>query len=308
MTRLLKPLLQMAPQPVLMTMMPNLTSPPSSASQLSSSPCPGAPPPSTVFSHQRPDTHSLLDSRDTESSDLPGCLLPTPHSPKRPNSTPSALAETPPKPPGANSQGSADSNHQSPEEGFPEGRVDSRRLRASSSNGIFFPSLQDQPPLASRTPSPSLSFSMSLSSSSSFSPCQGPHLSRPGSCASRGPLIPPASQDTHPPLSSHFSAPPSLTSSPGSHRLRPSPSVPVVSPNTSVHPSSLSLPLSLEAANARRRDNQTPSWCNSQRHYRGARPVSHPQELEMQERGRHLEEEKSSSEHISFIDEEEPAL
>ncbi|XP_063354380.1 potassium voltage-gated channel subfamily H member 8 [Pelmatolapia mariae] len=308
MTCLLKPLLQMAPHPVLMTMMPNLTSPPSSASQLSSSPCPGAPPPSTVFSHQRPDTHSLLDSRDTESADLPGCLLPTPHSPKRPNSTPSALAETPPKPPGANSQGSADSNHHSPEEGFPEGRVDSRRLRASSSNGIFFPSLQDQPPLASHTPSPSLSFSMSLSSSSSFSPCQGPHLSRPGSCASRGPLIPPASQDTHPPLSSHFSAPPSLTSSPGSHRLRPSPSVPVVSPNTSVHPSSLSLPLSLDVANARRRDNQTPSWCNSQRHYRGARPISHPQELEMQERGRHLEEEKSSSEHISFIDEEEPAL
>lgn len=308
MARLLKPLLQMAPQPVLMTMMPNLTSPPSSVTQLASSTCFGVPLPSTPYSLQRPNIHSLLDSRDTESADLPGCLLPTPHSPKRPNSTPSASAQTPPKSPGVKIQGSADSNHHSPEEELLEGCADSRSLHGSSSNGIFFPLVQDQPPLASHTPSSSLSFSMSLSSSSSLSPCQGPHPSRPGSCASRGLLIPPPSQDTQPPPSSYFSAPPSLTSSPGNHQMRPSPSVPVISPNTSNHPSTLSLPLSLDAANAKRRDTQAPPWCNSQRHYQTETPISHPQELEMQERGQPVEEGKSSTEHISFIDEEEPAL
>ncbi|XP_076602620.1 voltage-gated delayed rectifier potassium channel KCNH8 [Chaetodon auriga] len=304
MTCLLKPLLQTASPPLMMTMLPNLTPPPSSASQLSTSTCLVLPPPATSCSPQRPDTHSLLDSGDTEGVDLPGCLLPTPHSPKRPHLSSSASPQTPPKPSDGNMKDHTHSNLPSPEEGLPEGSPVLQSLYASSSNGIFLPSPQDQPPLASHTPSPSLSFSMSLSSSPSISPCQGPHPSRPGSCTSRGLLPPPPSQDTPPPLSSHCSAPPSLTASPGDFRLRPSPSVPLVSPTTSLHPSTHSLPLSLDFV----RDTQTPPWCKSQLRHRDSRPVTHPQELEMQEWGRQVEEGKTSTEHISFINEEEPAL
>lgn len=304
MTCLLKPLLQTASPPLLMTIMPNLTPPPSSASQLSTSTCLVLPPPVTSCSYQRPDTHSLLDSGDTEGVDLPGCLLPTPHSPKRPNLSSSASIQTPPKPSGGSMKGHPHSNLPSPEEGLPEGSPVLQSLFSSSSNGIFLPSPQDQPPLASHSPSPSLSFSMSLSSSPSLSPCQGPHLSRPGSCASRGLLPPPPSQDTPPPLSSHCSAPPSLTSSPGDLRLRPSPSVPLVSPTVTLHPSTHSLPLSLDFV----RETQTPLQCKSQLRHREARPVTHPQELEMQEWGRQAKEGKTSTEDISFIDEEEPTL
>ncbi|XP_074513792.1 voltage-gated delayed rectifier potassium channel KCNH8 isoform X2 [Sebastes fasciatus] len=297
MTRLLRPILLTVPPPILM--MPNFTPPPSSASQQSTSTCPMPPPSATPCSLQRPDTHSLLDSGDIEGADLPGCLLPTPHSPQRPNSSP-ASPPLPSKPPG--------DNLPSPEEGLPEGSPVLRSRHASSSNGIYLPSLQDQPPLASHTPSPSLSFSMSLCSSPSLSPCQGPHPSQPGGCSSRGLLPPPPSQDTPPPPpSSHCSAPPSLTSSPGDHRLRPSPSVPLVSPAVSpavsLHPSTVSLPLSLDLVSARRRQRDAPPWCNSQLHHVEARPVTHPQELEMQEWGRQVEEGKSSPEHISFIDE-----
>ncbi|XP_071339965.1 voltage-gated delayed rectifier potassium channel KCNH8 [Trachinotus anak] len=304
MTRLLKPLLQTAPQqPILMTMMPNLTPPPSSASQLSTSTCLAVPPPAVPCSPQRPDMNSLLDSGDTEGVDLPGCLLPTPHSLKRPNSSPSA----PPQPRSKSLRGPVNSNLLSPEDGAAEG---SPVLHPSSSNGIFSPLLLDQPPLASHTPSPSLSFSMSLSSSPSISPCQGPHLSRPVSCASRGLLPPPPSQDTPPPPSSHCSAPPSLSSSPGDHRLRTSPSIPLIPPTLSLHPSTLSLPLSLDfSARGRQGNTQTPPWCRSQLCHREAKPITHPpQELEMQEWGRQVEEGRSSTEHISFIDEEEPAL
>ncbi|XP_067460270.1 potassium voltage-gated channel subfamily H member 8 [Thunnus thynnus] len=309
MTRLLKPLLQRAPQPILTTMMPNLTPPPSSASQLSTSTSLVMPPPATPCSLQRPDTHSLLDSGDIEVVDLPGCLLPTPHSPKRPNSSPSALPQPLSNLPGDNIKGPAHSNLSSPEEGLHEGSHILRSLHASSSNGIFLPSLHDQPPLASHAPSPSLSFSMSLSSSPSLSPCQGPHLSRPVSCASRGLLPPPPSQDTPPPQSSHCSAPPSLTSSPGAHRLRPSPSVPLVTPTFSLHPSTLSLPLSLDFVGARRQgETQTLTRCNSQPHRGQARPVAHPQELEMQEWRGEAEEGRYSTGHISFIDEDEPAI
>ncbi|XP_038577285.1 potassium voltage-gated channel subfamily H member 8 [Micropterus salmoides] len=306
MTRLLKPLLQTAPQPILMTMMPNLTPPPSNASQLSTS-CVVVPPSTTPCSLQRPDTHSLLDSGDIQGVDLPGCLLPTPHSPKRPNSPSSASPSTTP---GGNIKGPTPSNLPSPEKGLPEGSPVLRSLHTSSSNGIFLPSLQDQPPLTSHTPSPSLSFSMSFSSSTSLSPCQGPHRSRPNSCTSRGLLPPPPSQDTPPPPSSHCSAPPSLTSSPGAHRLKLSPPAPMVSPSVSLHTSITSLPLSLDFVSARRRrvDTQSPPWCNSQLSHREARPVTHPQEMEMQEWGLQMEEDRSSTEHISFIDEEEPAL
>lgn len=306
MTRLLKPLLQTAPQPILMTMMPNLTPPPSNASQLSTS-CVVVPPSTTPCSLQRPDTHSLLDSGDIQGVDLPGCLLPTPHSPKRPNSPSSASPSTTP---GGNIKGPTPSNLPSPEKGLPEGSPVLRSLHTSSSNGIFLPSLQDQPPLTSHTPSPSLSFSMSFSSSTSLSPCQGPHRSRPNSCTSRGLLPPPPSQDTPPPPSSHCSAPPSLTSSPGAHRLKLSPPAPMVSPSVSLHTSITSLPLSLDFVSARRRrvDTQSPPWCNSQLSHREARPVTHPQEMEMQEWGLQMEEDRSSTEHIRFIDEEEPAL
>lgn len=306
MTRLLKPLLQTASPPILMTMMPNLTPPPCSASQLSTSTCVMLPTAAPSCSLQRPDNHSLLDSGDTEGVDLPGCLLPTPHSPKRPNPSSSASPQNPPKPPG----GHTHPNLPSPEDQLPEGSPVPQSPHASSSNGVFLPPLQEQPPMASHTPSPSLSFSMSLSSSPSLSPCQGPHLSRPGSCANRDLLPPPPLQDTPPPPSSHCSAPPSLTSSPGDLRLRPFPSIPLVSPTVSLHPSTHSLPLSLDFASARRGqgDNQTPPWCRSQLHHKEARPVTYPQELEMQEWGQQAEDANTSTEHISFIDEEEPAL
>ncbi|CAK6967696.1 potassium voltage-gated channel subfamily H member 8 [Scomber scombrus] len=308
MTRLLKPLLQRTPQPILMTLMPNSTPPPSSAGQLPTSTGVVIPPPATPCSLQRPDTHSLLDSGDIEGVDLPGCLLPTPPSPKRPNLSPSALPQPLSNPPGGNIKSPAHSDLSLPKEGLHEGSPALRSLHASSSNGIFLSSLQDQPPHTSHTPSPSLSFSMSLSSSPSLSPCQGPHPSRPVSCASRGLLPPPPSQDTPPPQSSHCSAPPSLTSSPGDHQLRPSPSVPLVSPAFSLRPSSLSLPLSLDSAMRKQGDTQTLTRCNSQPRCRQARPVAHPQELEMQERRGEAEEGRYSTEHISFIDEDEPAV
>lgn len=297
MTNLLKPLLQTPlPQPVLAAMMPNFTPPPGLL----------APPPATPCPLQRPDTQSLLDGGDMEGVDLPGCLLPTPHSPKKPGSSQLAPPQPPPKPPEATITLQDTSNHSSPEDGLqlPPSR------HASSSNGIFLPPLQNHPSLVSHTPSPSLSFSMSLSSSPSLSPCQGPHLSRPGSCASRGLLPSASSQDALPPLSSHCSAPPSLTSSPGDHRLRLSPPVRLLSPAASPHPSTVSLPVSLDFVSAvrRQRDAQTPPRCKSQLCHGEAGPVPHPQELEMQERGPQVEQGKSSAERISFIDEEEPAL
>ncbi|XP_072253648.1 voltage-gated delayed rectifier potassium channel KCNH8 [Leuresthes tenuis] len=297
MTRLLKPLLQTAPQPILMSMVPQAC-----ASQLSSASCLMAPPPTTPCSPQRQNTHSLLDSGDTEGVDLPGCLLPTPHSPKRPNSSPPASVPPPPDSTGGNIKKFVPS----PEEGAQEGTPVSRSPHASPCNSMFLPSLQGQPPLASHSPSPSLSLSMSLSPSPSLSPCKGPHPSRPSSCASRGLLPPPPSQDTPPPTLSHCSAPPSLTSSPGDRRLRPSPSI--TSPAAPLHHAALSLPLSLDLGCARRGETQTPSWCHSQQQHREGRTVATPQELEMQEWGRRMEEGMSSTEHISFIDDEEPAL
>ncbi|XP_078142063.1 voltage-gated delayed rectifier potassium channel KCNH8 [Centroberyx gerrardi] len=317
MTRLLKPLLLVAPHPVLPTLTPNLTPPPSSAGQLSTGTCLAVPPPAPPCSLQRPEARSLLDSGDMGGVHLPGCLLPTPHSPHRPASSPPAPPQPQSNSPGGGVRGRAHSDPPSPGEGHSEGSPVLRSLHASSSNGIFFPSLQDQPPLASHTPSPSLSFSMSLSSSSSLSPCQGPHLSHPGSLASRGLLPPPPSQDTPPPPSSHCSAPPSLASSPGDRRPRascPSPSpppfIPLIPPAFSLHPSTVSLPFSLDSIRARRRGGGTHTlpWSNSQPRQGEARPGTRPQELEMQEWGGEAEERTSSMENISFIDEEGPAL
>lgn len=297
MTHLLKPLLQRAPQPLLTTVMPNSSPPPS---QLTAGASLTVPPPTTPCSLRRPEPHSLLDSGDTEGVDLPGCLLPTHNSPKKPNSSTPPLPQT--KRTGCTLPSTEDRHF--------EGSPVMRSHVVSTSNGVFMSSLRDQQPLASHPPSPSLSFSMSLSSSPSLSPCQGPHPSRPGSCASRGLLLPPLCQDTPPMCSSHYSAPPSLTSSPGDQRLRPSPSIPPVSPPIALHPSILSLPLSLDLVSAERRqaETQTTTWCNSQLHCGPARPAMPPQELEMQEWRVEEQEGKSSTEHISFIDEDEPAV
>uniref|UniRef100_A0A8D3E235 Voltage-gated delayed rectifier potassium channel KCNH4 n=1 Tax=Scophthalmus maximus TaxID=52904 RepID=A0A8D3E235_SCOMX len=281
MTLLLKPLLQSAaPQPILMTLVPNLTPPPSSAGQLSASASLVVPPHAATPRSLRPDSQSLLDGGDEEGVDLPGCLLlPTPHAPQRTSSFPPA----PPQPPSEPLTSPGTPDLLSAEQGLPEGPPLPPSRHASSSNGIF------KPPLASHTPSPSLSFSVSLSSSPSPSPspCRGPRPSRPAG------LLPPSPP---PPASSHCSAPPSLTSSPGDQQLRPSPSVvPLVSPSVSLHPSSVSLDCVSARRTRRQADTRTPAWCKS-------RAVAHPQELEMQEWG------GSSAEPIGFIDDDEPAL
>lgn len=313
MTRLLKPLLQISLQPILTTLTPNLTPPPCSASQPSTSSCLAVPPAAPPCSLQRPDTHSLLDSGDMGGVNLPGCLLPTPHSPNRPVSSPSHLPQPVSNSPGSTIKDPAPSCPPSPEGGLPEGSPILQSLHASSSAGIFFPSIQDQPPLASHTPSPSLSLSMSLSSLQSLSPCRGSHPWRPSSQASRVLQPSPPSQNNPPPPSSHCSAPPSLTSSPGDHQLRASCISPSITPTPypfSIHPSALSLPFCLDSIGARRRKGgaQTLPWCDSQLGQGEDRPATHAQELEMQEWGRQGEEVKSPVEHINFIDEEGPAL
>ncbi|KAM8857395.1 voltage-gated delayed rectifier potassium channel KCNH8 isoform 1-T1 [Synchiropus picturatus] len=261
MTNMLKPLLQRASQP---SVMPNVT-PSTVANVPPTPPCPPL---------QRPDNRSLLDSGDMEGVDLPGCLQPTLHTPKRPRSPPTTSLQ------GLSTAPAGDLKD-------PVGR-----LRTSTSSSIFMPSLQEQPPLVSNTPSPSLSFSMSLSSSQSLSPCHGPHPSRLDGGSSRGLLPPPPSQDT-PPRFSHCSAPSSLTSSPGDPRLRPSSSS--LSPNFHHLPSIHSLPTILDSSSR-----------TSTQHQRPARATSQPQEMEMQQWGAEIGGGISSTEHISFIDEDEP--
>nr|XP_020475713.1 potassium voltage-gated channel subfamily H member 8-like [Monopterus albus] len=133
MTHLLKPFLQTAPQPILMSMMPNLTPPPSCASQQSTSTCLPVPPPTPPCFFQRPDTHSLLDTGDTEGMDLPGCLLPTAHSQKRPDLSPSPSPQPPPKPPEDNIKLPVNFDLPSPKEVvLPEGSPVPQSLHASS--------------------------------------------------------------------------------------------------------------------------------------------------------------------------------
>ncbi|XP_072301037.1 voltage-gated delayed rectifier potassium channel KCNH8 isoform X1 [Eucyclogobius newberryi] len=283
MTRLLKPLLQASPLSLLTTAMPNLTPPPSSASQQPPTACmvlPNSLTPVTPCSPQRLDSKSLLDSTVAEEVDLLGCLLPAPHSPQNPNSLTSSPL-LPSKSNGAN---------------FKTDCELLQNLQVSPNNGIVVPSHQDPP----HTPSPSLSFSMSLSSSPSLSPCQGPHPSRPISCNTKNHLQQP--QSHHPPLSSHCSAPPSLTSSPGDHRLKQSPSAPLIPHSFSPCPSTLSLPLSLDSRTRYVDTSQTAFWCNSRQRQAEGRAACGPPEMEMQERG--PTDAKSSTEHISFIDEE----
>ncbi|XP_056144891.1 potassium voltage-gated channel subfamily H member 3 [Lampris incognitus] len=325
MTRLLKPLLQAAPQPMLTTLTPTLTSMASSTSQLPTATHITVLPAALPCSHQRTETCFLLDSGDMGGEDLPGCLLPTPHSPQRPTAALPAQPP-PPAPPRPNSPGSvnshAHSNPSLPGEDM-EGSPSPRSLHTSSSNGTLFPSLHDQPPLASHSLSPSLSFSMSLSSSPSLSPCRGTCLlPRTGmSHTGRGLPPPPPSQDTPPPLTSHCSAPPSLTSSPGGRRpkiLYPcssssSFSSPFTPPTSSPHPSALSLPFFLDSVRERNRmeGDRDPFWSTLRPNNGDARPRAGTQELEMQEwieEGGVVVEGKSSPEHIGFIDEEGAAL
>ncbi|XP_046902185.1 LOW QUALITY PROTEIN: potassium voltage-gated channel subfamily H member 3 [Hypomesus transpacificus] len=298
MSRLLRPLLLVGPQAMLTTLTPTLTPPPCSAVLPSTSIPAVVPPPAPPSSPQLPaQSCSLLDRVDSGGVDLPGCLLPTPPQQRAP-----AQRQTPASP-GRPSKNAAHSSPPSPGLGDAEGPPVFPNIPVPR-NG-FYPTCQDQPPLASHTPSPSLSFSLSLSSSPSLSPCLGPHHSRAGcqSSNNQGLLPPPPSQDTPPPHSSHCSAPASLSSSPGDHRPRASTSssssTPVIPPPSCPHPSPLSS-FSLDCVEGRRRS--APG--------RG-RPGERQLELEMQEWGTESEETedgRSSTEHISFIDEEGPAL
>ncbi|XP_038154409.1 potassium voltage-gated channel subfamily H member 8 isoform X2 [Cyprinodon tularosa] len=303
MARLLKPLLQAAPQPILTSTLSGLAPPQSSASQLLSTSWFTAPPTSTPYPPQRADTHSLLDSGAPEVEGLPRCLLPT-HSPKKQDSPPSASPQPPPSPKGGSMEETPCTNFLLSKEEPVRGSVGPCSPPVSPSNGVLLPPLQDQPPLRSNTPSPSLSLSVSLNSSPSLSPCQ----SRPTSCGSRGLLPPPPSQDTPPPVSSHRSAPSSVSSSPGGHRLRPSFSIPIPSAVAPPHPSTLSLPSSLSFGSVTKVDVPTPPRWNPQGSQEEARAPVFSQEVEMQEWRRQTEEGKSSTEEFSFIDEEDPVL
>ncbi|XP_045073461.1 potassium voltage-gated channel subfamily H member 8-like [Coregonus clupeaformis] len=300
-TRLLRPLLLVAPQPILTAMTPILTPPPSSASQPSSNTPLVVPPPAPPCSPsphlQRTQSCSLLDmdSADTGSVGLPSCLLPTPP-PQRPpaqNQTQSPIS------PERSSKDLSNSNPPSPGTGDIEGSPhlsNHSNNHTTSSNG-FLPSAQDRCTLASSTTSPSLS--LSLSSSPSCSPCQGPHHLRSGS-HSRCLLPPHPSQDNTPPPSSHCSAPPSISSSPGDHRLKlvcpSSSSTPLIPPLSCPYPSTLSLgPFTLDSLRGEKQG--------------GPRLEGGHLELEMQEWGGERGERRSQMmEHISYIDEEGPAL
>ncbi|KAL7866195.1 hypothetical protein SRHO_G00114420 [Serrasalmus rhombeus] len=208
MTHLLRPLFLTGSPALLSTLPPSLTPPPSSTSGPSISFPAGAlphPAPPHLASPCSPlrIPCSLLDRSDAGGmTGLPSCLIPT--SPQRPQAQPQM-------PVGVSSKSS--SHASLPQVETVQKEQPSSPLGSSNSNG-FGQQVPDRPPLASRTPSPSLSFSLSFSSSRSqspsFSPCQGPHPSRPS-------LAPPPSQEVPPPLTkSHCSAPASLSSSPGS--------------------------------------------------------------------------------------------
>ncbi|KAM6985036.1 voltage-gated delayed rectifier potassium channel KCNH8 [Aplochiton taeniatus] len=319
MTRLLRPLLLVAPQPILTALTPTLTPPLSTASQTSvcTSLVVQAPPPPGL--PQRTETDFLLDRADQGGVNLPGCLLPTPPSPQKPPVCPLAQPQTQPNSPGAKARSPVASSPLSLGEEETQETPQLQSHQGSPSNGLFFPSPHDQPPLASRTPSPSLSFSLSISSSSSLSPCQGPHHSRPGSHGGQGLLPAPPSPDNPPPPSSHCSAPPSLSSSPGDHRLkasRPSSSssTPFIPPTPCLHASPLATPFPLDSARQMRRERETanPHWAHNS-FTGGARLETGCLELEMLEWGVDSGQTRSgdrgsSAEPISFIDEEGPAL
>ncbi|GAA6082115.1 potassium voltage-gated channel subfamily H member 8 [Tachysurus ichikawai] len=298
MTRLLRPLFLTAAQPLLSTPPPPMTLPGSSPSITSPvASCPPGP------------TCSLLDIADPVGVvGLPSCLIPT--------SPPQRLQSQ-----GFCSNGSPHASLSHLEtiqkDGTGAGQHD---IPLGPTNG-YGKGAPDR--LASCTTSPSLSFTLSISSSRSQSPsltpCQGPHPSCPSNCT-HGLLLPPSSQDISPssqvnppPPHSHCSAPASLSNSPGDHRLKDGPS-PASSASTPIlqtmpcsmascpHPSSLVL-CSL-------RDGQGsmgfPWRRQTSRCAQAMSGTEQPQlELEMQEWDTGG---KSSTEHISFIDEEGPPL
>ncbi|KAG7233771.1 hypothetical protein INR49_006630 [Caranx melampygus] len=149
---------------------------------------------------------------------------------------------------------------------------------APSITGSFCPCCRTSPPDHPHPLTLSLLLHVSLLLTVRL-PLPGPPPCRPASCASRAFLPPPPSQDTPPPHSSHCSAPPSLSSSPGDHQLRLSPFVPLVPSSHLLHPSTTSLPclwtLTVHGdAQRGHPDSPMVQAC--------ARP---PQELEMQEWG-----------------------
>ncbi len=287
MTRLLRPLLVIGSQPLLTALSP--TMPPSPSS--SSSPTiftPPAPSPTAPSSAPLRPTCSLLDSADTGSIGLPTCLIPT-SPPQRPQAQAHAGCSRGPSLPVILSPVSA--------------QTEGEGTQAASA----------QPPQTSHPASPSLTFSFSLpsfrSQSTSCSPCQGPH--RPAS-HSRGLLPQPTSQDTPPPPPSHCSAPPSINNSPGDHRLGISPfpsspsstaTAPLVQPQSCTPAScphtSPPLPCSLDSL------PETQASFGTLRSPQNPRPGSPQLEFEMQE---WAAGGRPSTEHISFIDEEGPAL
>ncbi|KAL0963949.1 hypothetical protein UPYG_G00315690 [Umbra pygmaea] len=297
MTRLLRPLLLVMPQPTLTAKPPVLSPPPSSSSQPSLSIPPVATPPvppCSLQSHvQRTQSCLLLDihSLDVRSGSLPSCLVPKP-----PVQTPLAQTNTQSPTTGTRSKDLPQSSPTSPGTGdrplsphLPNGSNHSKLL--TPSNG-FFSSAPDRPSLASRPSSQSLCFSLS---SVSCSPHQPPHRSHPSSCSSQGRvLLPPPSRDCPSVPSSHCSAPPSLSSSPGDHRLKllgPSSSAPLIPPQSCLCP--LVLPLAPFSPDSLRGETQ-------------GGPGMESGQLELREWGG--ERRPHTLEHISYIDEDGPAL
>ncbi|TSQ01551.1 Potassium voltage-gated channel subfamily H member 8 [Bagarius yarrelli] len=294
MTRLLRPLFLTAAQPLLST------SPPTTVP--ASSTCP------SINSPQAPPC-SLLDIADPVAVvGLPSCLIPTspPHrlqsqlvcSNGSPHDSLSHL-ETIQK----NATGAG--QHEIP---------------LSPTNG-YGQATSDR--IASCYTSPSLSFTLSISSSRSQSPsvtsCQGPHHFCPANCT-QGLLFPPSSQDiptnsqdNPPPPNSHCSAPASLSNSPADQRLKDDSSLVSSVSTPLLQTLSYSTPSCLHTSpllHCSLKDGQTLTGMPWHRQtfscVQTGSGTEQPQlELEMQEwdAGR-----KSSTEAISFIDEEGPPL
>ncbi|XP_065107713.1 voltage-gated delayed rectifier potassium channel KCNH8 isoform X1 [Paramisgurnus dabryanus] len=276
MTRLLRPLLVIGSQPLLTALNPTMAMSPSSSSA-PPIPTPQVPSPTAPPSSPLRPTCTLMDRADAGGIGLPSCLIPT--SPPQRHQTQAQLS------PKGCSRGPSLPTLLCPVTAQTEGHC---------------PSTQDQP---SQTP-PTFSFSIPpfRSQSTSCSPCQGPHLSRPAS-HSRGLLPPPLPQDNTPPAPSHCSAPPSTSNSPGDHRLGfgpfPSSSAPSMRSCTPPSCPHTSPPCNL--------DSLPETWVSVGTSWpqQSPRPGPPQLEIEMQE---WAPGGRSSTEHISFIDEEGPPL
>lgn len=279
MTRLLRPLLVIGSQPLLTALNPTMPMSPSSNSG-PTIPTPPVPSPTASPSSPLRPTSSLLDSVDAGGIGLPSCLIPT-SPPQRPQTRVQVSPKGCPRGPSLPSL-------LCPVTGQTEGSGPPSQAHT-----------HDQP-----TQAP-LTFSFSLpsfrSQSPSCSPCQGPHLSRPAG-HSRGLLPPPVSQD-NPPQSSHCSAPPSVSNSPGDHRLGVSPFPSSSAP--SIQSRSCTPPSCPHASPPCNLDSLPESQVCSSWHQRNPKPASPQLEIEMQE---WAPGGTPSTEHISFIDEEGPPL